>query len=145
MKTTDVSPNELCVTMLTLIKQFKAAIAELAESHGLTTIQLGALHAINEGHATMGRVAQTMHCDASNVTGIVDRLVQLQLVTRQEDASDRRVKSLALTQRGRNILDGVQSIMPERLGCTKLTAHERADLHGLLAKIVGGGSPAYPD
>ncbi len=136
MKPNDVSANELCTTMLDLLKHFKAAIAELAESHGLTTIQLGALHAINEGHTTMGRVAQTMHCDASNVTGIIDRLVQLQLVTRQEDSNDRRVKSLALTHHGRSILDDVQSIMPERLGCTKLNAQERLSLHDLLVKIA---------
>ncbi len=132
----NVSSHDLCLDMLSLLKRFKSIMAEIAESHGLTTIQLGTLHAIRDGHATMGKVAQTMHCDASNVTGIIDRLVQLQLVTRQEDAKDRRVKTLALTQRGKDILDGVLAIMPERLGCTKLTAEERTSLHGMFAKIA---------
>lgn len=131
----DVSANDLCIDMLALLKRFKSIMADVAENHGLTTIQLGTLNAIKDGHTTMGKVAQTMHCDASNVTGIIDRLVQLQLVTRQEDAKDRRVKTLAMTQRGKDILDGVMAIMPERLGCTRLTAQERLGLHAMLLKI----------
>ncbi len=131
----DVSSVELCKDMLKLLKRFKATMADIAESHDLTTMQLATLNAINEGYTTMGKVAQTMHCDASNVTGIVDRLVTLQLITRHEGLRDRRVKTLSLTGRGQEILAEVMDVMPQRLGCDRLAGDERTTLHGILTKI----------
>lgn len=49
----------------------------------------------------MGALAQRMHCDSSNITGIVDRLSERGLVERTAAAGDRRVKLVALTQEGR--------------------------------------------
>ena len=43
----------------------------------------------------MGRLADTLSCDASNVTGLVDRLESRGLVRRQPSPDDRRVKVLA--------------------------------------------------
>ncbi len=42
-----------------------------------------------------------MRCDASNVTGIVDRLEKRGLVERRVDPYDRRVKLLVVTPAGR--------------------------------------------
>lgn len=41
-----------------------------------------------------------MGCDASNITGIVDRLEAKDLVVRSADKSDRRVKRIARTFAG---------------------------------------------
>ncbi len=48
----------------------------------------------------MGRLAETLACDASNVTGLVDRLESRGLIVRQASPADRRVKVLALTPTG---------------------------------------------
>jgi DNA-binding MarR family transcriptional regulator len=48
----------------------------------------------------MGRLAQTLACDASNVTGLVDRLESRGLVRRRASSADRRVKVLVLTPTG---------------------------------------------
>jgi DNA-binding MarR family transcriptional regulator len=53
----------------------------------------------------MGELAQQMHCDNSNITGIVDRLEERGLVERGAAEGDRRVKLVALTQAGREIHD----------------------------------------
>ena len=49
----------------------------------------------------MGELAQRMHCDSSNITGIVDRLTERGLVERRAAERDRRVKLVALTDEGR--------------------------------------------
>src|SRR3954466_2422493 len=49
----------------------------------------------------MGELAQHMHCDNSNITGIVDRLAERGLVERRAAEGDRRVKLIALTDEGR--------------------------------------------
>ena len=48
----------------------------------------------------MGRLAEALACDASNVTGLVDRLESRGLVRRKPTAEDRRVKVLELTPAG---------------------------------------------
>jgi DNA-binding MarR family transcriptional regulator len=51
----------------------------------------------------MGELAQHLHCDNSNITGIVDRLTERGLVERQAAEGDRRVKLVALTEAGREL------------------------------------------
>jgi len=48
----------------------------------------------------MSELACALHCDNSNVTGIVDRLEDRGLVERHPAEHDRRVKMLVVTDRG---------------------------------------------
>jgi DNA-binding MarR family transcriptional regulator len=48
----------------------------------------------------MGRLAGGLGCDASNITGVVDRLEARGLVERRAGERDRRVKVLVVTERG---------------------------------------------
>jgi DNA-binding MarR family transcriptional regulator len=48
----------------------------------------------------MGTIAEFMHCDASNVTSMVDKLETRALLRRQPSPEDRRVKLIALTDEG---------------------------------------------
>jgi DNA-binding MarR family transcriptional regulator len=59
------------------------------------------LHLIEPGRPLpMGRLAETLSCDASNVTGLVDRLESRGLVRRRPSVEDRRIKVLDLTPTG---------------------------------------------
>ena len=51
----------------------------------------------------MGELASALACDASNVTGLVDRLESRGLLQRSPSADDRRVKVLSLTPLGTRI------------------------------------------
>jgi DNA-binding MarR family transcriptional regulator len=53
----------------------------------------------------MGDLATAMHCDNSNITGIVDRLEERGLVQRQPADYDRRVKLIAATKAGDRLRD----------------------------------------
>jgi DNA-binding MarR family transcriptional regulator len=53
----------------------------------------------------MGALAQLMHCDNSNMTGLVDRLEERGLVERTQDQGDRRVRLIAATERGCEVRD----------------------------------------
>lgn len=135
VKEVNISDADSCQDLLKLIKSIKAAMAELAESHGLTSIQLYALNAINDAGAVgiaMGRLAQTLHCDASNITGIVDRLTALSLIVRQENPQDRRVKNLFLTKQGQRTVDQLKSQLPGRLGCSRMDDKQRLWLRSIV-------------
>ena len=73
----------------------------LAEEFELSPVQCHVLHLIEPDEPVpMGHLAETLRCDASNVTGLVDRLEARGLVQRQPSAGDRRVKVIQLTPAG---------------------------------------------
>jgi DNA-binding MarR family transcriptional regulator len=61
----------------------------------------------------MNELASTLHCDNSNVTGIVDRLEARGLVSRQPHLHDRRVKHVILTPLGAELRERVRASMSE--------------------------------
>ena len=58
----------------------------------------------NEGQTNSRKLARAMHVTPSNITGIVDRLVEQGLLIRQEKPDDRRVSVLRTTDKGENLL-----------------------------------------
>jgi MarR family transcriptional regulator, organic hydroperoxide resistance regulator len=75
---------------------------EIAGKLGVTPPLLGALRLLEQPQ-TMGRMAGFLHCDPSNVTGIVDALEERGLAERKPSAADRRVKVVELTAAGRRL------------------------------------------
>jgi DNA-binding MarR family transcriptional regulator len=74
--------------------------AELGEL-GLSFAQAHALRLLEPGRPMpMSALAERLFCDASNVTGIADRLEARGLVERRAGERDRRVKVLVVTERG---------------------------------------------
>src|SRR6476660_8554654 len=81
----------------------------------LSPTQCHVLHLIEPGRPLpMSRLADTLSCDASNVTGLVDRLESRGLVQRQTAERDRRVKVLQLTPAGTRLRAQVLGRMAER-------------------------------
>jgi DNA-binding MarR family transcriptional regulator len=71
----------------------------------LTIAQLKSLFFIsNEGSTNFTKLAQALRVTPSNVTGIVDRLVEQGLVSRRENPENRRMLVLQLTDRGETLL-----------------------------------------
>jgi len=124
--------TQACEDLLTLVWRVKFTMFGVADLYGITPVQLFTLYAVSQGATSMGRVAETMHCDASNVTGVVDRLVAQKLVVRSEDAVDRRAKHLEMTEKGRQVIQDIVKSLPERLGCNQLSVQECTMLHKLV-------------
>ncbi|MDX6617208.1 MAG: hypothetical protein QOD60_2299 [Solirubrobacterales bacterium] len=61
----------------------------------------------------MREVAHWLACDTSNLTGIIDRLEQRDLVKRTPDPSDRRVKMLVLTDEGQRLHEEISARMSQ--------------------------------
>src|ERR1700730_15004896 len=79
----------------------RASLPPLAAELQLSPAQCHVLHLIEpERPIPMGQLSETLACDASNVTGLVDRLESRGLVRRRPSAGDRRVKVLVLTPTG---------------------------------------------
>src|SRR5947209_18347631 len=95
---------DACRAWQLLMKFFFAQRGRLSPSgaaRDLSPIQCHVLHLIEPGRPLpMSRLADTLSCDASNVTGLIDRLESRGLVRRQPSPGDRRVKVITLTPIG---------------------------------------------
>jgi DNA-binding MarR family transcriptional regulator len=71
----------------------------------LTIAQLKSLFFINyQGHTSSKMLAKALHVTPPNVTGIIDRLVQQGLVSREENPENRRMQLLTVTEKGVTLL-----------------------------------------
>jgi len=79
----------------------RANLPPLAAEFQLSPAQCHVLRLMEPGRTIpMGQLAEILACDASNVTGLVDRLQSRGLLRRRPSAEDRRVKVLELTPAG---------------------------------------------
>src|SRR5580700_8057956 len=79
----------------------KHGLMNIADRHKLTVMQMYTLCLLEADKSIpMNSLSTTLHCDASNITGIVDRLFQQKYIRREENPHDRRSKMLTLTSKG---------------------------------------------
>src|SRR6266849_3982737 len=83
----------------------KGRFIAIAQEFDLTPMQMGAIRTLDpEQPVPMSELAGSLHCDASNVTGLAER--------RHADG-DRRVKMIALTEEGARVRDALVTRMSE--------------------------------
>src|SRR5690242_18161645 len=75
----------------------------IARDFDLRPSTFGALRALEQPR-TMGELAGLLHCDNSNVTGIVDSLEDKALAVRKPSEADRRIKVVELSGQGEALL-----------------------------------------
>jgi MarR family transcriptional regulator, organic hydroperoxide resistance regulator len=133
--------SDACEAWQMLVKLFFARRADLpsvASEFELSPAQCHVLHLIEPDQPVpMGRIAAALACDASNVTGLIDRLESRGLVRRQPSSQDRRVKVLVLTPEGARLRSTVIERMiqpPDTLG--RLSVDEQQALVRLLKRLL---------
>jgi DNA-binding MarR family transcriptional regulator len=125
--------RDTAALLMHVTEQTRQSFEAVAARFELTTAQARALLAL-ETDAPMRALAEHLRCDASNVTGIADRLQDRGLVARVPSVTDRRVKLLALTDAGRELRAALRAAMLEASPVmVSLDADERAALRALLA------------
>ena len=133
---TSADTEELVDLLLGVMQLMRQHLDEVTASFELTPQQALTLRFLGDP-APMGDLASHLHCDASNVTGIADRLEERGLVERTPDPDDRRVKRLVLTDAGRELRD---ELLDELLGNApvraRLSREEQRDLADLLSSVL---------
>ncbi|HEX2701775.1 MAG TPA: MarR family transcriptional regulator [Acidimicrobiales bacterium] len=106
----------------------------LAADVGLTVGSMRTLLSLDpEEPKAMRALAEDWKCDASNVTWLVDRLEERQLVERRTSSTDRRVKTVVLTPAGVALKTDLLRRMYEPPD--GLRALPRADLEALVRAL----------
>jgi DNA-binding MarR family transcriptional regulator len=110
----------------------------VASEFELSPPQVRALGVLDPGRPVpMSELADALHCDNSNVTGIVDRLEDRGLVERRSATHDRRVKMLAVTPRGAEVRERLAERLeqaPEPLA--RLSPEDQRTLRDIMRRAL---------
>jgi DNA-binding MarR family transcriptional regulator len=138
MKHTSPAACDAWQLLVHLFFSQRASLPTLAAELELSPAQCHVLHLIEPGRPIpMGRLAETLACDASNVTGLVNRLESRGLVRRRPSSADRRVKVLDLTPAGsrlRGLLLDRMTAPPVTLA--RLSDREQRALVRILTRLL---------
>jgi DNA-binding MarR family transcriptional regulator len=129
---------------LTLFQSQKPWLNERVTALGLTAQMSQALYVLHEHpDVTMRVFAEQMFCDASNATGILDRLEQRGLAERRAAESDRRAKVVRLTPAGqrmhKRIDDAILAEAPPAIA--KLSAADQRTLREIVERALANLEP----
>jgi DNA-binding MarR family transcriptional regulator len=120
--------------------------AELLGSVGLTPALFALLNVIGarEG-AIQQELGATLGIDRSTMVSLIDQLESAGLATRRPSATDRRAREIAITPKGRRLLQRARGLIAqvEDEVLAGLTTEERSDLLALLRRTLDS-APAQP-
>ena len=118
--------------------RLEAHFTELAAEFELTAVQAKVLLLVQpDGTMTMRTLATQLQYDASNLTGVVDRLEEIGAVRRQPHPHDRRAKGVVLTAEGQRIREAFWKQLTSHSGpLGRLNSRELASLRTLLLSAM---------
>jgi len=131
--------EEAWALMGRLFLDMRPRMVRVAAEFGLTPPQLFALKTLDPDEPVpMRALATALHCDSSNVTGLVDGLAAQGLVERREAEHDRRVRMLVVTERGKEVRDRLIEVMSEvPAALAALSEDDQRALRDVLARALG--------
>src|SRR5262245_45991797 len=143
MNENEAKPDAFWPTLVEFLFATRSWWVAVCAEFDLTPAQGHALRSLDPGRPVpMSTLAEALVCDASNVTGIVDKLELRGLIARQGADHDRRVKQLAVTERGRGIRDKlVAAVMNPPAAVAALPNDVKTRLTTLLRGLLAGGGP----
>ena len=117
-----------------------ARIPAVAAEFDVSPMGVKMLHSLEPGaELPMSAVAERLFCDASNVTGMVDRLEARGLLERRDSPRDRRVKLIALTDEGVELRERVLGRLHEPpTEIARLSPADQRTLRDVLRRAVEG-------
>ena len=107
----------------------------------LTKQQAHALYVLSvDGPRSMSDLAETLACDASSVTGLIDRLEARGLVSRHSVPSDRRMRMLTLTPAGARMHQRYRALVKQPPpAIAQLPEELQRSLRDVLTRVVDRG------
>lgn len=137
--------------MRRLVHHHLKALSLPGPESDLTRGQMSVLLQIGRsGSTTMGALAEVIDIAPGSLTGIMDRLIEKDLVRRERDTGDRRKVVVSLSPRGREVFAQFEEAEGRftSMMFSFLTPQEGETLVDLMERLVGGlegkGAPKGP-
>jgi DNA-binding MarR family transcriptional regulator len=116
------------------LEQFQQQIAEL----DLTLLQAQVLRILRRGPLPTGQLASELRISAPAITQLTDRLIRKGLIERQAASLDRRCVLVALSARGKRLVDQFRKRRSEAFSgaLASLSRTEQSEVIEALKKII---------
>ncbi len=133
-----LAPDPFWASLIELCLGMRSWWSAVCEEFDLTPSQGMALRSLDpERPLAMSTLADALACDASNVTGIVDKLESRGLIARRGADHDRRIKMLCVTQAGRALRDRlIGRLLQPPAAVTSLPRDIKSTLTGILRNLL---------
>lgn len=150
--TGDASVLRLSAQLIELMGLLHSRIAgdamQIMSESNMTMPQMVSLHLLRDGGSrNVGAIGQMLNLSPSATSHLVDRLVERGFVTRDEDATDRRQKNVAITPAGLDIVERLSAARSQQisLGVADIEPELRDRLSPLIELVTTqlrrGGPP----
>jgi DNA-binding MarR family transcriptional regulator len=138
--------HEAYLSVLQLAGDLERETAEALKAHGLSVPQYNVLRVLRgagDGGMACGDIAERLIAKAPDMTRLLDRLERQGLITRAREATDRRVVTARITEKGREVLTGLDApiaLLHERQ-FGHLSADRLRDFLNLLGEVSARPHP----
>jgi DNA-binding MarR family transcriptional regulator len=134
--------HRVIINLTYSVNQLNYQFLQQIKKHKLTDQQYNILMVLNtvnpSGPVSIGFIRERMPDKNSDVSRIVDRLVEKELVSRKENPNDRRQKDLEITEKGVTLISEMGYCEKETENLFRyLTLDEVRQLNHLLDKLRG--------
>jgi DNA-binding MarR family transcriptional regulator len=135
--------DQLSLTILRASLKGKYGMTAVAEAHDITLQQAMTLCLLEpDAGVPMRAISGYLTCDASTVSGVVERLVSLNFIERKESETDRRSKLISLTPAGLRLREKLLAVTTENRfpALDTLSNDELTEFIRLINKATAGAS-----
>jgi DNA-binding MarR family transcriptional regulator len=125
--------------MLNIGRRAPGETLRMIHENGLTVPQIAALHVLfHKGVQSVSAIAACLNLSLAATSHMIDRLVHGGLVARTEDPADRRQKRIAISGRGRRLLEKLDTERGKEIehGLSGLNPELRNSFEKLLEQVV---------
>lgn len=129
-------------TLKKTLYELKGYLYKKLSDNGITWPQFHALYHIADKGIPVNELARELGCNASNITGLIDRMIENGWVYREQSETDRRVWLVRLTEEGSSLKERLvpQHHQNIRERMSVLSNKELTELKNLLEKLRQGKS-----
>lgn len=138
--------NSLVKQIVTLGRILKSHALRDGNSLHLTFLQVETLFALKtKGNLSMKQVSEMFHITMPTATVLVDKLLEMKLVSRKNDTEDRRVVYVSLTQKGNTLLESGMKKREENLSMMldSITSEDKKSMIRILEKMIARAQEMY--
>lgn len=109
---------EILIKIRKIVRSINLESKKIQKLYGVSIPQvlcLNYLQNANNFQATQGEIRRFLNLNSSTVNGIVSRLESKSLLARLPKAGDKRVVTIALTEKGNKLLNNIPVLLHEQL------------------------------
>ena len=135
----ETAGDPLMFQLIGVARDLQEKVEKALETVGLSWAKLAVLGPLARAREpiSLSELAENIRCVRSNMTQVMDRLERDGLVTREDDATDRRIVRAALTAQGRELAAQGARIMTKIQSdfAASLSLRDRSSLERVLTSL----------